>query len=43
MLFFSVTNGYILQDRLDGIYPQPGDWHAAVKVLRVSTTKINRL
>ena len=43
MLFFSVKNGYILQDCLDGINPQPGDWHAAVKVLSVSTTMINRL
>ena len=43
MLFFSVTNGCILQDRLDGINPQPGDSHVAVKFLSVSTTLINRL
>lgn len=40
---FSVANGNTPQDRLEGIKLQLGDWHAAVKVLNVSTTKINRL
>ena len=39
----SVANGFTPEDRLEGINLQLGDWHAAVKVLSVSTTKINGL
>ena len=37
----SVANGITPEDRLKGINLQLGDWHAAVKVLSVSTTNIN--
>lgn len=37
----SVANGFIPEDRLEGINLQLGDWHAAVKVLSVSTTDKN--
>ena len=37
----SVANGFTPEDRLEGINLQLGDWHAAVKVLSVSTTTIN--
>ena len=33
----SVANGFTPEDRLEGINLQLGDWHAAVKVLSVST------
>lgn len=33
----SVANGFTPEDRLEGINLQLGDWHAAVKVLIVST------
>ena len=33
----SVSNGYSSEDRLDGLHLQLGDWHAAVKILDVST------
>ena len=34
----SVANGFTPEDRLEGINLQLGDWHAAVKVLSVSTS-----
>ena len=38
----SVANCLTQQDRMEGINPQLGDWHAASqKVLSVSTTNIN--
>ena len=37
----SVANGFSPEDRLEGINLQLGDWHAAVKVLSVSTTDEN--
>ena len=37
----SVANGITPEDCLEGINLQLGDWHAAVKVLSVSTTNIN--
>lgn len=33
----SVANGFTPKDRLEGINMQLGDWHAAVKLLSVST------
>ena len=37
----SVANGYTPKDRREEINLQLGDWHAAVKVLSVSTTDKN--
>ena len=39
----SVANGYTPKDRLEGINLQLGDWHAAVKLLSVSKTFLDKM
>lgn len=38
----SVANGHTLEDRLEGMNFQIGDWHAGVKILSVSFEDIYR-